>query len=227
METVYREIITLTDGPDRFMLNDQGYIKLSTKSFPWSIKEAEFEFIKNTIISRNLKHGFEIATGLGISAVAAGLGFKETGGKLVTMDSYIEELYNNYQSYRRSSPIINSDPIGFKCTNYLINRYGLNNVVFAELGWSPRDTSACLKKHFEFNQKLDFVFIDGGNFPEQIIRDVESLSPFLSDKYIIMFHDFAPHIFDGATMYRIRQLFHKEPQPILTQTTTLGIIDNL
>ena len=228
MKNVYKEIVTLTDGPDQFVLNDQGYIKLRSKSFPWSIKEEEFDFIKSIIISRNLKYGFEIATGLGISAVAAGLGFKETSGKLVTMDSYIEELHNDYQTYRRSSPIINSDPIGYKCTNYLIDRYELKNVVFTELGWSPRDTSACLKKHFEFNQKLDFVFIDGGNFPEQVIRDVESLAPFLSNKYIILFHDFTPHIFDGGTMYRIRQIFNnKEPQRILTQNTSLGIIDNL
>lgn len=227
MKNVYREITTLTNGPDQFMLNDQGYIRLRSKSFPWSIKEPEFDFIKNTIISRNLKNGFEIATGLGISAVAAGLGFKETGGKFVTMDSYIEELHNDFRTYRRSSPIINSDPVGLKCTRFLLEQYELTNVVFTELGWSPRDTSACLKKHFDFNQKLDFVFIDGGNFPEQVIRDIESITPFLADKYIILFHDFAPHIFDGSVMFRIRQLFNKEPQRIMNQTTSFGIIDNL
>lgn len=184
--SIYQEISELK-GPVEYVLNGHNSLGMKEHYHPWSIKQDEFFYLKKIIIQNNLKVGYEIATAFGISSLAIGLGFKETGGKLITMDAYIEEKYGNAGAYDGKTAEIHADSDGYKSVNFLIEHYGLQNIVFPEIGWSPDDTAAAILKHT--NEKIDFVFIDGGHFPEQIIKDIESVLPFLNDKYIMTFHD--------------------------------------
>jgi len=88
---MFKQILNLTDGPVQYELTEMGHIKMVNHLYPYSIKEREFNFLRDLIAHNNLKNGFECATAFGISSLALGLGFKETGGKCVTMDAYIEE----------------------------------------------------------------------------------------------------------------------------------------
>lgn len=228
----YKEILNLKNDQIAYELHPVGnVIKLQNKNFPWSIKQFEFDMIRSLITTCDLKCGLEIGTGFGVSAVAAGLGFKDTGGKLVTVDSYIEDLHDNYITYRRVEPSTFPNSVSFQSTKFLLNHFELNDVVYPELGWTPRDTFTILKKHLGDDKKLDFVFLDGGEFPEQVVKDVESVLPFLATNYVVVLQGVYDNVYDPAVIARLRRVLRKDPvyfvDPNLPLTNRLGIVWNL
>lgn len=176
-----------------------GSLRMKKHQFPWSIKDAEFDFIYSTIVENDLKCGYEVATAFGISSLAAGLAFKKTGGKLVTMDAYIEE-HTGFTKYEMGGYTPENKPDGLQVTEYLIEKYGLQNIVNPEIGWSPQDTHTVLSKHFDLNiEKLDYIFVDAAHWDEAAINDIDSVVPFLKERCHIFFHDihcFGPKFFD-------------------------------
>ena len=194
MVNEFQEILNLKWGPIKYeKISFGGNLKMTNHDFPYSITEDEFFFLKNLIIENNLKNGFECATGFGVSSTAIGLGMKETNGKLITMDAYVEEYVNHPHSYRNSAPISHKDMDGYKSVSYLIEHFRLKDNVFPEVGWSPLDINKCVSKHT--NEKLDFVFLDSGHFPEQLIKEIDTIFDLLSERYIIAFHDTYPNLF--------------------------------
>ena len=165
-------------------------LKMKSHWHPWSIKKTEFLFLKNFIKINKMQRAYEVATAFGISSLAIGLGLKATKGKVVTMDAYIEERYNDSNMYMDKKEIHYENNDGYKSVQHIIDVWNLKNTVFPMIGWSPDDTERNLAKVFNLQEeKLDFVFIDGGHFPSQIIKDVESVIPFLGKDFAIFFHD--------------------------------------
>lgn len=160
--------------------------------FPASVTETEFEFLKNTIIKYGLKNGFELGTAFGISTTALGIGFKETQGKLITMDAYVEEHLNDFR-YENANIQKYYELDGWKSVNYLIEHFRLQNIVTPTIGWSPNDTGVIISQNT--TNKIDFVFLDAGHFPEQIMKDLGVIKPFLDSEYVIALHDYYPHVF--------------------------------
>ena len=126
----FLEIPKLEHGPVKYILNLMNHeenfmnwnIRMDGFDFPRSIFIKEFDYLKNLIINKNLKNGFECGTAFGVSTVALGLGFKKTKGHLVTMDAYIEEFSNDYNpEYPNTTTNYDSD--GFKSANYLIEHF--------------------------------------------------------------------------------------------------------
>jgi len=229
MQHPYNEILNLNTGPVRYDLHPLAKVmKLTTKDFPWSINQFEFDILRSIISSCNLKSGLEIGTGFGISAIAAGLGFKETNGKLVTIDSYIEEQQNSYTSYRRALPSLFHESTNYQSVRHLIDHFQLHDTVYPEIGWSPRDTATILRKTLGPDCKLDYVFLDGGEFPEQVVKDVESFLPFLNEKYIILFQGMFPNVYDVPVLERITKVTGVQPvlfnDPSLPFTSRLGVV---
>ena len=165
-------------------------LKLSNHMHPWSLKEIEAKIIYDIILKNDLKYGFEIATAFGISACVIGQAIFKTKGKLVTMDSYVEEYFNYSQGYDINTRMINTnlDSDGYLMAKKLVDSLGLNEEIVLEVGWSPDDTTEIINKNFKDN-KLDFAFIDGGHTIEQIDADVKSIIPCLNYDSIIFFHD--------------------------------------
>lgn len=219
MSKEFKDLVSFTDGPDKIIRNQYGMLQLQSKSFPWSVKEFEFDVLRSLVSTFNCKRGFEVATGFGVSAVALGLGFKETQGKLVTVDAYVEEFNNHPDNYRRHHPTLHTQAIGYRMVRYLMGKFNLENTVFPEVGWSPRDVSDILKRHLTPEEKIDFAFIDGGHFSEQVIRDVEGILPFLAPKHLIVFHDGFNQVFNSATIARIEFLL-KKPMRMLVDINT-------
>ena len=219
------EIGNLEWGPVKYYLNgyrdhsDDNIIcnycwSMEGHTFPLSVRYDEFEFLKNLIVKYNLKSGFELATAFGVSTTALGLGFKQTGGKLVTMDAYVEERDANYeQTYKDTSVNYNSD--GFKSVNYLIEHFRLKEVVNPQIGWSPVDVKKVIENHSK--KTFDFLFLDGGHSPEQIIQDLYAIRPFIEKEYVIVFHDYFENVFTDEVKDIVEQFFGIEPKIELQQ----------
>lgn len=155
---------------------------------PVSIAEPEFNFITKFIIDNNLKNGYEVATAFGISMLAAALGFKETGGKLVTMDAYIEEQFNDCAAYNEQHKKTYQNSDGFKTASFLVEEFGVKEIVTLTVGFSPTDTEKVIKNTFGSN-KLDYAFIDALHTEDAVIQDIEAVIPFLNDKFVLFLHD--------------------------------------
>jgi predicted O-methyltransferase YrrM len=223
----FKDIIELKDGPVGYADNGRGNLKMVQHPYPYSIKQEEFNFLRNLIVDNNLQRGYECATAFGISSTALGLGFKETGGKIVTMDAYIEESKGNPGSYRDIQREVYDKADGYKSVKYLIEQFGLENTLFPEIGWSPDDTETCIRRHF--SEPLDFVFIDAGHFPEQMIKDIDAFLPLLGEKYVLAFHDVYDHSFSQAVH---DHLFEKTGQKVNIELyyprgENLGVVINL
>jgi predicted O-methyltransferase YrrM len=223
----FKRILELKDGPVQYEMVDKGNIKMVQHPYPYSIKESEFNFLTNLVIENNLQRGYECATAFGVSSLAIGLGFKRTGGKVVTMDAYIEEKCKNPGAYENFSREVYDKSDGYKSVNYLVDSFGLKDVLFPEIGWSPDDTETCIRKHF--SEPLDFVFIDAGHFPEQMIKDIDAFLPLLGEKYVLAFHDVYPWSFSTIVHDHLfskigKKVEIKVPFP---EGENLGVVINL
>lgn len=223
----YRELVKLQDGPVQYQLLDRGNIKMVQHPYPYSILQEEFNFLTNIIAENNLQRGYECATAFGISSLAIGLGFKKTGGKCVTMDAYIEEKCKDPGKYQDFEKQVYEQADGFKSVNYLIEKFELKNNLFPEIGWSPDDTEDRIRKHFK--DPLDFVFIDAGHFPEQIIKDIDAFAPLLGEKYVVVFHDVYSHSFDKSVHEHAIKTFGKDVEIVLPwpKGENMGVIKKL
>lgn len=199
----------------------QTCLKMTNHDNPYSITLSEFEFMRDFIQRHKLRRGFECATAFGISALAAGLGFKETYGTLVTIDAYIEEKYNKAKAYRGKREVNDDDPDGLKSVKWLSSAYDLQDVIMPSIGWSPDDVPAAIVEHYGTVNKLDFVFLDAGHWDEAGVNDIAAIRPFISlDKPFAMFmHDASNFkepfwttfnfLFRGMTAHKIPQLAGK------------------
>lgn len=199
----------------------EGSLSMAGAIGPKSIKIAEFEYISNLIGTRGLKRGFEIATDFGVSALAAGLGFKKTGGRIVTMDSYVEEKIRSDSAYRTMDKTLYPEAEGLRSTQFLISQFSLEGVVIPKVGWSPDDVEKVLLEEFPdlHRNGLDFVFIDGGHFTESVMRDMRVVSPFVRRGSCVLLHDVAEGVFGAGFPKKVMGVFGKEytvvvPYPI-------------
>lgn len=173
------------------ILDGMDFLKMTNHFHPFSLRETEANIVYDIIINNNLKFGYEVATAFGISSCVMGQALCQTNGKLVSIDSYVEESLGTSTSYTHETRIdtdgINSD--GYNMAKGLIESLGIENNVYLEIGWSPDDNRRLIEKHF--TEQLDFIFIDGGHSEAQIDLDVKNLLPFLKTKSIIFFHDYS------------------------------------
>lgn len=223
----FQKVLTLKTGPVQYEMTGTGNIKMVQHPYPYSIKEEEFNFLTNLISENNLQRGYECATAFGISSLAIGLGFKQTGGKCVTMDAYIEEKCKNPGAYEHFERQVYEQADGFKSVKYLIEQFELQNHLIPTIGWSPDDTETNVRKHI--TEPLDFVFIDAGHFPEQMIKDIDAFIPLLGEKYVLAFHDIYPWSFSQAVHDHLynqlgKRVEIKVPHP---SGENLGVVINL
>ncbi len=151
---------------------------------PYSISEAEFNFMKDYIIKHDLKRGFDLATGTGISALAIGWALKQTGGTLLSVDSYIEEKIQA-QSLNNVSQVGDDKP--YENNKRLMSLFDLDNV-HLEKGIAPHDCIMFMEKYQM--TPLDFAFLDCPKNAPAFVRDITYIKKYLSeDKFAIFWHD--------------------------------------
>jgi predicted O-methyltransferase YrrM len=221
------EILKFDDGPVKYEKSGRGHIKMVGHSVPLSVMQAEWDFLHNIVVDNNLTKGFELATAFGISGSAIGTAMKKTGGKLVTMDAYVEEKYNNAGTYEHFERQVYEQSDGYKSVKYLIKKLDIENHMIAEIGWSPDDVDSIITKNF--TDKLDFVFLDAGHFGHQMIKDIESIKPHLADKFVFVFHDIyswscTKEVHDCVKKHFGKDIEIKLPYP---KGENMGVIINL
>jgi hypothetical protein len=227
---VYERITTLRYGPVGYEYTISSNLKLRSHPFPWSIVASEFDTLYNIIVLNNLKRGYEACTGVGISGLAAALAMKETGGKVVSLDCYVEE-HNNYWEYNdekfNSEKTKVTDSDGYKSVFYLRELFDVQNQFIPEIGWTPNDVPATLEKHY--SEPLDYVFIDGGHLPAQVIADIEAVLPYTDKQTIWTFHDAFPQVWTNDVVDFCKNNLNGELKIICPSSkgaSNLGIIIN-
>jgi hypothetical protein len=184
---MFNQIVNLSGGPVGYEYVDgQKHIRLKGHAYPWSIVLREFNFLHDIIVNNNLTRGYEACTGVGISGLAASLAMKKTGGKLVSLDAYVEEKLN-ISHYPEASRQLLENSDGYKSVFYLRETFGVEEQFIPEVGWTPDDVPSVIPKHFD--QPLDYVFIDAGHWPENLINDIKAVMPYTNEKTFWLFHD--------------------------------------
>lgn len=222
---MYDQLVALT-GPVRYEICGRGHLKMANHPFPWSITNVEFTWITDFVKSYNLKAGFEVATAFGISSLAAALAMKETGGKLVTMDAYIEEASNDPLIYRHAQPQTYEQADGYRSVNYLISQFDLENTLIPFVGWSPINTAEAITSVFGDDAQLDYAFIDAGHFEEAVLADLNAIAPFMKKGGFVLFHDVYDYCFTPAVHARVRELTGNDIDIVLPppQGDSLGVL---
>lgn len=182
---MFDKIVELSGGPVAYEYTPHGHLKLTNHNFPWSIVQKEFDFLYNLIVDNKLTRGYEACTGVGISGLAAALAMKQTGGKVVSLDAYVEERIGHYTYDDQKILLDNAD--GYKSVFYLREQFQVTEQFLPEVGWTPDDVPRIVEKHF--TEPLDYVFIDGGHTDTQLILDIEAVLPYTNENTFWAFHD--------------------------------------
>ena len=143
----------------------------------------------NFIIENNLRSGFDLSTGTGISALSMGLGMKETNGNVLSVDSYVE-VEESRMVVHKSEQSGSYESESFIQNKNLIELFGLENHVDLRIGVSPHDC----KEFLLGREKLDIVFFDCPKNEYDFHRDASYVKEHLNEnKFAIFWHD--THVF--------------------------------
>ncbi len=146
------------------------------------------------------------------------------------MDAYVEEKFNFCFGYKDLTSFDASDPDGLKSVQWLLNNFGMADVVRPKVGWSPDNVAQAIESEYGGEAKIDYAFIDAGHWDEAAILDVTSIRPFIdtTTPYAIFFHDLP--CFTEKLWAVTRALYGVEMRPIGPLpggTWEMGIISNL
>lgn len=157
----------------------------SREGFPYGINEYEFNVMLNTIAKHNLVSGYEFATGVGISTLAIGMGFKATGGMLHSIDSYVEASTQRGVAEFKHQPYTPRCYDELNLNQKLMDTFGIHRNVTLHMGWSPQDAIPIV----DSMPPIDFVFLDGPKTKKDYLETLRYLKPRLAEKYFIFVHD--------------------------------------
>jgi len=214
----YSEILKL-DLPSK-LVSIGNSLRMEKHDTPISISEIEFRYLQKDIIENDLKCGYECGTAFGVSSLAAGLGMLETGGTIITLDTYVEEsLKENNSTYAMSTNTY-FDTMGHKIAVALHSLCGVGDIVKCVTGHSPSMVNEILS-----GLSIDYVFIDGNHIPKQIILDATAVLPFINiDKCHLFFHDC--HTFTNEVHNFFIDTFGKDVEVVIPRPAgfNLGVI---
>jgi predicted O-methyltransferase YrrM len=168
--------------------------RLPDKLFPYSCTDEEGLAMARVIQANGLRRGFEIATAFGFSSAYLGLALKAAGGRLVSLDCYVEEWKESFEyddaelaaatAEIRRKVAAGELPSGLRFARQSAELLELSGVVDYEIGLSPQDVGSILGE-----RTLDLAFIDGGHFGDQPLRDFKAIEPRLEARCAVFFHD--------------------------------------
>lgn len=156
------------------------------RHLPVSISEVECNYLHDFIVKHQLQRGFDLATGFGVSVLAMATAMKQTGGHVISMDSY-EEEFTQIQPVGVSAAFSYAGD-GYHLARWLLSKHGLDEFATVGLGMSPSDIPNSILNRFA-SKGVDVVFLDCPKSDPDFVRDLIALKPFLSDDYAILVHD--------------------------------------
>ena len=166
---------------------DHKGLHMAHKPLPVSISEDEFNYLHDFVIAHRLTRGFDLATGLGISALAMGLGMKANRGRVYTMDSFLEEHKQEQPigDFAQDLLLNGSDHLqsdGYRMADWFNGAFDVE--ILCWRGRSPDD----IEQNFH-GEKFDCVMLDCPKCDADLERDLNALKPHLADKYAMFIHD--------------------------------------
>jgi len=156
-----------------------------------------------------------MATAFGVSALALA---QHPFTQVISIDSYIEEQFNDSGAYHgKSDKFENAD--GFKLANKIRDMFALRHIDFY-CGHSPTDVEAIINKYD--GRLIRHAFIDAAHFDENLLADVRAIAPFMAKGGTwVCIHD--THCFSPDTIRECEDILHKKFTKVeLERTYGLG-----
>lgn len=151
---------------------------------PRSCTDEEGFVLYDTIAAAGLKSGLEVGTGFGYSTAYLGMALQRNGGRLLSMDGYVEEAldsdeYGPAELVQALAEVAErmergEHPAGLSFAAEQLSALGLDEVVSLSLGASPGSLREAL-----FGRLIDFALIDGGRLGDQPLEDFTAVLGFL------------------------------------------------
>lgn len=170
--------------------------RLPNRPFPVSVTDTEGQLLAHAILQKQLCSGYEVATGFGLSSLWAGTALKETGGTLISIDTYREETTQDFET---TGSGVAWEPYGLLFAMRWRDR--LHFPLRYAIAASPVDVPSLGLRH------LDYVFIDGCHYGAHPLKDVAAVVPYLASRGIMAFHD-AQLVSVQKAISFIKQLTH-------------------
>lgn len=211
----------LQDNADLKMFDgDRRSIHMVKHDTPVSITEAEFQFIHDFIVNQGYHTAYECATGFGMSACAIGLAMRVNRGHLQTIDSYVEEQFNQPMTYEDKTFEVFQNSDGYKVAQQLLKYFDIEGFVTLNIGSSPADVPEILK-----DISIDFAFIDAFHQIDNLTKDIEVIIPYLSKEASVMIHD--AHTFQDGHLNHLASMmkmhYRRVSEIPIDKTYNLGI----
>ena len=118
---------------------------------------------------------------------------------------YVEEDCETPDAYRHAEASRKSEALGYRSASWILQHFGLTDIVSLNVGWSPDDIPAILDRHPGGAGPLDFVFIDAGHWDEALVKDLAVIRDRLADRYVVLIHDV--HCFSQSSFQFVQQQF--------------------
>ena len=134
--------------------------------------------------------------------MAASLAMCETGGRMITFDSYIEERHNHCFAYTELSDVYDKSADAYRGLEHISRVFGLETVLSQQIGRSPEGVAPTVRAQYGVD-KLDYVMIDAEHTDAGLTRDLEAVCRFLAENHAIFIHDahcFKPELVCGGTL---------------------------
>lgn len=172
-------------------------VKYVGKIGPISISQNEFNFVRDYIKTKRPLSCLELGTGCGISTLAIALGLKNTDSKLLTIDSYSEELLGKQPD--KNFPI-NHEAAGKRFLDWALHQFDLEDTVYNVV-----EVFSNCEPVLEDYGSFDFVMIDSTKSSENFIETVKFILPHLHSNFSMIIHD--THTFDKRAEEYLRAEF--------------------
>lgn len=212
MYSFYDDLLGMNDDLCIFDAEKKS-LRMKDHLTPVSITEDEFNWLAaHVCISSHMNFlSYDMATAFGISSLALA---QHPFTTVVSMDSYIEEQFNNPSDYQGQSQTY-QDSDGFKVANRLKDKWGLRNIDYY-CGHSPTDVETILNKYG--GKLIRHAFIDAAHFDENLVADIRAIAPFMDKGGTwVAIHDI--HCFSPEAIKECEDILHKKFDKIELQRT--------
>lgn len=163
-------------------------LQMVGSDLPISISEREYDYLVKYCQDNKKCTAYDLATAFGISALA----LAEGGCKVLSIDSYTEELEQNQPTTIDIKPnpeFWNSK--GYKSAEYLTH----NDWVFLKCAVAPNDTESVIKNHVTFFGLFNIILFDCPKSDDSFIIQFDHILLFCTNNVSIFVHD--THVYDG------------------------------
>lgn len=217
--------------------------RMRERRYPWSVSPQEGRYLYECArLVGGASHravGLEIATAFGYSAAWIAAGLSWSRGRLVTMDSYVEETTDDLDpAATKAEPAGGIAPLGMFYAARAAELIGAERDVYFGIGKSPERVIEMFVRGLDAvrwdGAKADLFFLDGHHLNGQPLLDWKAAVPLLSQEgSVVLMHD--SHVGDVKEAVKAAENFfgraHVNPAlpgyNLVAMTANRAVLDGL